>query len=166
MEIRKHVVSSAWASGCTVSQTYGRNYQRKMEITSGLGLIRSPEQSHCVRTILGSGAAGLGARCSRPFASRGQRRELACAGLLPFTRQQRLSSCCLSTAPRGPSSSRVTSREPWAAPHPALPFSSSLALPVPALCHCQEQDGSGHLIRPVTPSGKRGLDNSVGQQPL
>lgn len=52
MEIREHVVSSAWISGCAVSQTYGRNYQRKMEITSGLGLIRSPEQSRCVRTVL------------------------------------------------------------------------------------------------------------------
>lgn len=62
MEIRKHVVSSAWASGCAVSKTYGRNYQRKMEITSGLGLIRSPEQSRCVLTILGSGTACLGAR--------------------------------------------------------------------------------------------------------
>lgn len=38
-----------------VSQTYGRNYQRKMEITGGLGLICGPVQSHCVSALLGSG---------------------------------------------------------------------------------------------------------------
>lgn len=42
---------SFWASVCTVHQTYGRNYQRKVEITSGLGQIYSLEESHCVCSV-------------------------------------------------------------------------------------------------------------------
>lgn len=44
---------SFWASVCTVHQTYGRNYQRKVEITSGLGRICSLKESHCVCTVQG-----------------------------------------------------------------------------------------------------------------
>lgn len=80
-------MSSAWVSGCAGRQTYGRNYQRKMKITSGLGLIHSPEQSRCVHAVLDSGADSLGATCSKPLASCGQRLELACVGALPFTWQ-------------------------------------------------------------------------------
>lgn len=67
---------SFWASVCTVHQTYGRNYQRKVEITSGLGQIYSLEESHCV------------CRCLRPLASCRQSWDLACLGLLPFAWQQ------------------------------------------------------------------------------
>lgn len=66
VEIREHVVSSGWASGCVVSQTYGRSYQRKMEITGGLGLVQSPEQSPCVCAV-----PDRGAWCSRTLALHG-----------------------------------------------------------------------------------------------
>lgn len=134
-------MSSAWASGCAVSQTYGRNYQRKMEIKGGLGLIQSPVPGRCVR-ITGTRS---GSRVLEDTFLTWQCRELAAFSLLPPAWQCRLSAAA-----------RVTFREPWAPPRPALP-SSLLALPIPALYHrCQEQDGSGHLIQRVTPSGQRG----------
>lgn len=114
MEIRKHVLSSGWISGSAVSQTYGRNYQRKMEITSGLGLIRGPVQSCCICAV-----RGLGPGVQHLQALPSQLLQEPARPLLPSTWQQ--------LCPQLPSDT---------AGFELLVLSSwqLLALPIPALC--------------------------------
>lgn len=119
MEIREHVVSSGWAPGCVVGQTYGTSYQRKMEITGGLGLVQSPAQSPCVCAVPGRGAC-----CSRTLPRHGQCWEPALSFPSPG------SGDFAGAAPRllGPWQQRVVSRSRGQ----LLALPAALALPGPA----------------------------------
>lgn len=113
-------MSSFWASVCRVHQTYGRNGQKKVEITSGLEQICSlKEITVCTVEVLEPRflmQAVLGAGLPWPASF--------CLAAMPF--QLLPVRCYLRTEQQ-----LDDFREPWTAACPALCVGSSLVFLIP-----------------------------------